>query len=54
MGSVGIWRCRVKEKESESGVCACKDVGKEVSKANKKSFNDGGGWKVCREFVEWN
>ena len=54
MDSVGICSYRVNEKESDSGVCACKRVGKEVSKANDGPFSDGGEWKVCREFVEWN
>ena len=54
MGSVGIWRCGVKDKESESGMCPCEDMGEKVSKANEEPFSDGGEWRVCREFVEWN
>ena len=51
---VGKWRCGVTEKRSEGGVCASKDMGEKVSKANKEPFSDGGEWNVCREVVGWN
>ena len=41
--------------ESDGGVvCARERVGEEVSKANKKSFNDGGKWKVRWKCVKWS
>ena len=39
--------CGVRGEDSDGGVvCARERVGEEVSKANEKSFNDGGKWEV--------
>ena len=54
MVGVGICGCGVRGEESDGGVSARERVGEEVSKANKKSFNDGGKWKVRWMCVEWS
>ena len=47
--------CGVRGEESDVGVvCPRERVGEEVYKANQKSFNDGGKWKVRWKCVEWN
>ena len=48
------WRWRVRGEQCESGVCASKDLGKKMPKANKESFNDERRWDVSLQLGKWS